>query len=653
MPLLTKQDLIHQRDFLLELYGQRPVHKPIERVSEYIEGKRVLPPNTPFPGFWTNDKTPYSIEIMDNLSPASPIQHTVVMKGAQLGLTAAAENILAYWIDEFPAEILFISATDESLKKWATKRLEPLIDSCGFREKLFAQVASKGSRRTGDTTFVKEYVGGTLNMSSAQSPASLRSDSKRILIRDEVDGAPAQLRTGEGNWLDVSYARTNAWGSRRKVLDFSTPTTFEESLINKEYENGDQRKFFIPCPYCHKYQVLTWERIRAENKAGILDQVYYLCEFCEEAFFNHHKTALFAKGKWEPTATAHSKFFRSYHISSLYSAVGMLTWFEMYEMFNKAQDDPDGMRSFTNLYLGLPYREKGARPKLQNVIELKGHYRQATVPADVLFLTMGVDVQRGSTSNKLNPARLELEVCGHGAGYRTWSILYKVIEGEVTDPFSGAWEKLNQWVKETGLKFKRFDDTQFPVVLIFIDSGDGNVTDVVYRFCAGWNSTFPIKGFSALKRRKQEVGDEAGPTNFKRYRPVKIGEDGILYEISTNYYKTHLYNNLKIQRQDIPPQRAGFCDFPVDYNEKYFRMLTAEEKRTDGSFHCPSGRANEALDCRVYNLCAGDVYLDSQVLSVKAAYQKQGARADQVQVINHRMVLESLTKATAIKKVVD
>lgn len=455
-------------EFFTEENGKRPISPPTNKVSEYVEDNRILPPNTPFPGFWRNAKTPYSVEIMDCMSPSSQIQQLAFMKAAQCGATALAENVIAYWIDESPTEILFISATDDLLERWATKRLEPLIDSCGFRNKIYAQIENKASRRTGDKTFVKEFVGGTLNMASAQSPASLRSDSKRVLIRDEIDGAPPQLRTGEGNWLDVSYARTNAWGQRRKVLDFSTPTTFADSLINREFEAGDQRKFFVPCPSCGKFQELTWERIKPETKDGVLEKVYYLCEFCNEAIFNHNKTQMLVKGRWEPTANSHSKFYRSYHISSLYSPVGMVSWIEMYEHYQKAQENPDGMRSFVNLYLGLPYKEAGARPKLDKVIELRGGYRQAIVPEGILFLTMGVDVQRGSKTDKANPARLELEVCGHGAGYRTWSILYKVIEGEVGDPFSGAWESLNEWAKETGLRFKRYDGTIFSVALIFV-----------------------------------------------------------------------------------------------------------------------------------------------------------------------------------------
>lgn len=637
--------------FLVGENEKKPVKPPIEKISEYIEGKRILPPSNPFPGFWNNSKTPYSIEIMDNMSPLSHIQRTVVMKGAQIGMTAAAENVIAYWMDEYPSEILFISATIGLLEKWAAKRMEPLIDSCGIREKLFAQIEGKQSKRTGDRIFIKEFVGGSLSMASAQAAAMLRSESKRVLVRDEIDGAPQDLRTGEGNWLDVSFARTNAWGARKKILDFSTPTVYGESPIFDLYQSGDQRKFFVPCPHCDQYQYLEWTGNDANHglkgvlKEGVLDDVYYLCAHCGKQIRNHHKSYMLIRGQWRSTAKSNFKNYRSYQISSLYSPIGMLSWFELYGEYLKAQEKPEGMRSFFNLYLGMPYRETGSRPKLEKVIELCGTYKSETVPKGVLYLTAGIDVQRGSRRDTNNPARLEMEICGHGAGYRTHSICYRRFEGEIDDfDEDSAWYALDQFARKTNMRFKRDDGLEFSVMLIFIDSG--YATDMVYRFAQGWQSTYPIKGVGTLKKRKKEKGDdEMGVANFKKYRAIKVGEDINLYEISTNYYKHHLYRNLKIERQDSEYQKAGFCNFPIDYSEKYFRMLTAEEKRLDGSFYCPAGRRNEALDCRVYNQCAGDVYLDKEVLRWKARAQAQGASEDKIRDVNHRFVLEQLTKA--------
>jgi phage terminase large subunit GpA-like protein len=566
-----------------------------------------------------------------------------------------AENVVVFWIDASPAEIMFVSATEELLKKWAVKRLDPAINSCGARHKIFAQNANKRSKRSGDRVFSKEFPGGTLDMTSAQAAASLRSDSKRVLIRDEVDGAPPNLRSGEGNWVDVSYVRTNAWGDRRKVLDFSTPTTFADSIIYKEYLTGDRREFQVPCPHCGIYQALVWNvdddtdyGLKADIKDGEVEAVFYLCRDCKERIYNHHKAFMLPRGHWTPTAKSSSKYVRSYHLSSLYSPLGMLSWEEIYRIYLDKQSNPDGMRSFVNLYLGMPYKDTGTRPKFEKVIELRGAYLARSVPDKVLFLTMAIDVQRGSKRDPKNPPRLEFEVCGHGKGFRTWSVLYGRVEGEIDDPNDGAWLALTEQMQYG--KFVFYDRLQHPFspAIIFIDSGDGVTTDIVYRFTAGWGSTFPTKGFASLRQRKNEGVDAAGPSNFRRYRSIKAGEDVTLYEVSTNFYKHHVYNNLKIVRGDNDDDvKAGFCDFPSDYGDDYFRMLTAEERRQDGSFYCPKGRRNEALDCRVLNLAACDVYLDSLVLNMRASMQNAGVPRGDLQQINHRYVLKYLENQRA------
>lgn len=641
-------------EFLGSENNKRPLHVPLSLISDYAQSKRLLPSNTPFPGYWKNSRTPYSVEIMDNMSPFSPIQYTAIMKAAQLGLTAAAENVIAYWIDESPSEILYISSTVDLLKKWGPKRLEPLIDSCGFRNKIFAQIENSKSRRSGDLTFSKEFVGGNLDMASAQSASSLRSDSKRIVIVDEMDGAPIMLPTGEGNWVQVADARTIFWGVRKKVLYISTPALLADSLINESYLDGDQRKFLVPCPMCGKFQALEFGDsksqygLKADTKAGELVSVYYLCIHCHDAIFNHQKTKMLNGGYWEPTAKSSDKTYRSYHLSSLYSPVGVFSWKDLYKKYLKSKKRPEGDRWFRNLYLGLPFRESGERPKMENVISLRGDYHAMTVPDGVLFVTAGVDVQTGSQTDTTQPARLELEILGHGAGYRTWSIAYLRIEGSIDDPNDGAWEELYQEITNGGLTFKRLaDEREFPPMLMLIDSGDGTKYDIVYAFSERINNAYPSKGFHSIKRNIKDKGDEFSSSNYVRYKIKKMDESINLVEISTNHYKKIVYNRLNIVRQEEGPQRAGFCDFPMDYGGVYFEGLTAEERGVDGTFRCPSGRRNEPLDCRVENLCAGDIYINSLVHDYRLSAKDGGASKVETMTITQKTIIDLLIKQTA------
>ncbi|GAG48132.1 unnamed protein product, partial [marine sediment metagenome] len=92
---MDRRKLYRQFDleFLTEQNALKPCDPPLELISEYIEDRRVLPPDAPYAGFWRNDFTPYSIEIMDNMSPASIVQGQALMKGVQVGATSIAENV--------------------------------------------------------------------------------------------------------------------------------------------------------------------------------------------------------------------------------------------------------------------------------------------------------------------------------------------------------------------------------------------------------------------------------------------------------------------------------------------------------------------------------------------------------------------------------
>ena len=302
--------------FLESLVAQKPTERGPQKVSEYIHGRRIMPPGTPLPGIVDIYRTPYLIEIMDNMSPSSPVQEQDIMKSVQSALTFGAENIIMPWTAEWNAEVLYITGTDALLKKWG-KRLEPCIDSCGLRDQITAQVTDKKTRQTGDKQLSKRFKGGGgLDMGSAQSPSSLRSDSKQVLIIDEVDSAPEQLTTGEGNYVDVAGGRTEAFLWKKKIMRFSTPTTWDRSLIFKLFKLGDQREYYVPCKRCGKHFYMEFKQLVPEFKKGFLELAWLKCPHCDEPHFNSDKTNMLKLGNafWKPEAISSGKYRRSYHI---------------------------------------------------------------------------------------------------------------------------------------------------------------------------------------------------------------------------------------------------------------------------------------------------------------------------------------------------
>lgn len=660
--------------FLSESFERRPTKRRIITIPEYAE-TTVIPSGKYRGVMFNNTRAPYMIKPMLSMGPESNIQEVRLMFPAQTGKTTISEMVGMYYIDVVPSENLYVGSTAAQIKKWWYKRIEPRCRKKGIEFR--AQTEDKKIRRSGDTQFAKEFDGGDFDLASAQSAASLASETKRIILADEVDRWKAELGA-EGYTWNIMYARSQAWGDQKKILAFSTPTTYDESMIWPLFEEGDQQHFWVQCPLCKESQLLTLfvlekHGLYFETKAGKLDYstIHYLCRECGKTgdifWKENFKHEVLNTGVWKPEVEPKTPFIESYQINGIYSP--FLPWSDICQAWIDSEGDPVGRKDFMNLKMGMPYRETGARPKAQKLIEQKGTYHVGTVPDGVLYLTIGMDVQEGAhkyrglsqeqiekiageqdlKGNYSDLPRIELEILGIGAAYRNWSIDYKRFEGAIENPFEGAWERLHNWASNGGLEFKRKDGKIFYPELIFIDSGFA--TDAVYRFCQRWQNTYPSKGFNVLKMKKNEKKDEKAASNFKRYRPSKINEDIMIYTLSTNYYKNQIYNNLKTQRQDYKLQKAGFSDFPYEYGqsgtlyEHYFDMLTAEEKKRDGSFD-PAGRRNEALDVRAYSLAAADVFLDGLVTEYKGVAKVAKAKPDEIRKIDHRFIIEMLKKDT-------
>jgi phage terminase large subunit GpA-like protein len=665
---------VTELEFLIAQNNLRPDTPPVRLISEWVEGRRILPPSSPLPGPWRNRVTPYSVEIMDNMSPYNPCQIQAIMKARKLGLTTAIENCVAYYIGEVPAEQLYSTANEQLAKDWSSKKISHVIDSLGIRHKLFAADQNAKSRRTGDRMFTKEYIGGSLDIITAQSMMARRALDKRCLWIDETDGIAPLTTTGEGQWSDILIAHTNSFGARRKVSIFSSPTTDKESLIKVYYDMGDQRKFLIPCPVCGRHIELklgaeeTAYGLKAEIKGGKIIDAYYLCEYCGEPVYNNDKRIFYSDkprckkhphktlepARWEPEKKR-DPVRPSYQMNALYSPVGMLTFREIAEQrYEKEAEGSDGMRSWTNIYAGLPFKDAASRPRLSAVLEHRGACARGTVPPGVLFLTAAVDVQQGYKRDAARPPRVEIMIMGHGIGYRAWVIDYRVFDGPIDDPSDGAWWDMDDWLNRINRTFYAADGFPFSVQMLFVDSGDGSKTvggvsrsDIVYRYCGEHGPiAFPIKGFSRLKPKRGESPDAdiPGAASYKRYHVSRIGGNGgeNVVEISTAIYKESLFSRLKTRKTRENPFPNGYFEIFADASDDFLIQLTNSEYRAgDRSFRDIGD--HEVLDTAVYNLCAGDCYLDTQVMRFKAERRAAGMDPLVVDMItNKKFVLTYL-----------
>ena len=156
-----------------------------------------------------------------------------------------------------PAAVLAVQPTVELAKRFSRQRIDPLLEETpALRER----VAPARARDSGNTMLSKEFPGGILVLTGANSAVGLRSMPARFLFLDEVDAHHGHIKS-EGDLIALAEARARTFGWRRKAFLVSTPTIRGRSRIEREYAASDQRRFFLPSPQCGTMQWLKFERL--------------------------------------------------------------------------------------------------------------------------------------------------------------------------------------------------------------------------------------------------------------------------------------------------------------------------------------------------------------------------------------------------------
>jgi phage terminase large subunit GpA-like protein len=562
---------------------------PDLKVSEWADAHRFLSQKASAePGRWRTDRTPYLREIMDCLSPQSPIQRVVFQAGAQVGKTETGNNWLGYVIDMAPGPMMLVQPTVETAKRLSKQRLAPMIEET---PRLKAKIADSRSRDSGNTQMIKEFPGGVMILTGANSAVGLRSMPVRYLFLDEIDGYPSDI-DGEGDPVNLAERRTTTF-ARRKVFMCSTPAMKESSRIEREYLSSDQRRFFVKCPHCQEDQWLQWGGPKVafgiKWDDGDASTAHYVCEHNGCIIEEYQKTEMMAAGYWKATTEGDGRT-AGFHLSSLYSPLGWKSWVEIVDEFLKAKGDPALLKTWVNTILGETWEDEVAsRVGAEDLERRTEMYEPNTAPAGVKLAVIGVDVQDN---------RLAVSKIGFGDGEEAWVLDHQEIYGDPAQ--SHVWNELLRLIKEPIPH-----ETCEPLVAaaVCIDSG-GHFTHEVYQFARANKAlhVMAVKGQSL--KNKPIIGRPTKQDINMHGRVIPGGAE--LWPVGSDTAKSTIYPRLKLQEPG-----PGYIHFHSKLPEGYFEQLTAEKKVTKyvkgfavHDWVKKSGARNEALDTFVYALAA-------------------------------------------------
>jgi phage terminase large subunit GpA-like protein len=554
---------------------------------------------------WDPAQAPYICAILDGVF-CGPYTKGTVRKSAQVGYTQGLTALAGWIVTQSPARTMFVLPTSAMALGFNREKLQPALDATPELKRRLVAMSKRES--LGSSALYKAFPGGSISITGANSAAELQMRTIKFALCDEIDQWPRDLE-GQGSPMAMVDGRQIAFHATRdyRKLQGGTPTIKGASLVDDEFEAGDQRFQRLPCPHCGERIRLIFGGYADEaggvglrfNRTHPVD-AHYVAQCCGARIEHWQKGGMIAAAldlpdfgfvaeKPEPGRAP------SWHIDSI--ASNFTTWDKIGETYIAAGDDPQKLKSFYNHWLGLPYEEKSEIPDWEGLFHRRESYAERTIPADALLVTMGVDVQKRG---------LYVEIVGWTPDRRSYTLFATYLRagdgermGETVDPDDICWRRLSE-LHETPLADafggkRRIDATG-------VDCRYN--APVVYDWVRRHHNAFAIRtmqgwGRAALSAPQLQDFDWRG----KRIRKGVQRWDAGSYNLKLRFY-AYLNRGLQVDgTESVAP--AGFCHFGSFLDENYFRQITAEHVAFDDAgnriwkAHYDD---NHWLDCRVLNM---------------------------------------------------
>lgn len=562
--------------------------------SEWAERNLVLPDGPRANDYWDRSLALHIVDIVDALGPDSTDNEVAVMKSAQTGFTTALIILAGHSIDRDPCRMMIVQPTSGALSDFNREKLQPTLESSPCLRRKVKGITSRSA--DGSTATSKQFAGGSLTLAIASSAADLRSKTIKKAFLDEIDEYPDDLDK-QGDPIEmvearqISFLNTADW--KRAAL--STPTIKTTSAIEARYLAGDQRRWHVKCPGCGDRFVFEFDRKHFKFEDEPPHNAHYVSPCCGTIIEGHEKNATYRTGKYIPTATRPGAG-KSFHFCAMSSP--LVPWDEVAKKFVQANGDPLKLKSFFNLWLGLPYEVKGDAPDHVRLIERREpDLVRGRIPPLGLILVGSADIQMSG---------IYYEIKAYGPDRQKWVVDAGILEGGTDDPQRGAFLKLD------AVKSKYYPDAyggSRQVDAFGVDSGFRS--HVVYTWVRNRPGAFALKGLDGWSRPALGTGT---PVDID-FNGQRIRNGVRVWGVGTWSLKGAHYADLRKEGiasgKDVDP--PGYCHFGTWLDEVYFRQITSEylaserfRDRERRVWKVRAGEENHFLDCTIYNDALAD-----------------------------------------------
>lgn len=564
-------------------------------VSEWAEAHRMLPEASASRGSkWRNDTAPYLSGIMD-AALETGVRKIALMKSAQTGGSEVLNNIIGYHIHHDACPMLIVHPTHDAAEAWSKERLSDMIRSTpALAEVVRDKAQPKTQAHQAESTLsLKMFPGGFIALGGAGSPNTFARWSVRIAIGDDVDRFPPVVGE-EGDPSDLLVNRTISFYDALSIF-VSTPT-LKGGRIDRLFTNSDQRRFFVRCIHCDRWDWIGWndaDHFRIGYDDADPETARIECPSEERGGCGGHMTEadrrlMVTEGEWRPTARAQEPGLVGFHLPAMISTVGGVTLQGLVAKWLSARAaGKEKLHVFVNTALAEGWEDRASSVAPHTLMSRRESYGEGVdVPEWAPCLTAGIDVQID---------RFAVAVVAWGLAGERAVVDWREIPGDPKLPETQA-----ALLEMLGGRYFHASGHRLPIHAACIDSGFS--TEDIYDLVLAQQhrKLFATKGVAG--RSGEPIVSKASEKSYgRRSRPVR------LYTINVDDAKADVMNALTVTTPG-----AGCFHFPERVDEEFFAQLCAEHREqrynksnvATHSVWVQDRARNEALDCVVMALAA-------------------------------------------------
>ena len=624
----------------------RSLSKPISlNPADWSElNKMVISPGSSFENnLYSKDTIKYFEQILNDLIDPQ-VNRITFIKSSQVGYTFFIMQSIIYLCDHEKKNILVAYPVSELARDFSNLKWTPFINSQTLVRKNFTRGRSNVSTKTFGNNFIK--------IKGAQTSHTFTQVSYPVVIFDEMSNVSTD--SGSGDPIQLAVGRTKAFGDRGLVIDGGV-LLLEGGILEREFGFSNQCYWYMPCPKCGTFQTFLFRdpdseiykyfRYDTDENNNYIKGTVFIdcrnddcdCRFDEEIrkkMINHKDAYWQETQKLEDGAKIGHK---GYFINALISPLETLDKIAEQHLKAVRSNIPSVRRAFTTDYEARAWKleELSIDHVDQNIIR-----SVFEIPQDVVFLTMGADVQRGEN----NENWIAYEVVGWMDAYNSVGIEYGEIRGALDKP--EIWDKLIDIFYKPRYKDINIQTNPICCEIGLMDVQGGYYQEVMSALHRAYHlknnpfinyidypAIYPCKGFSGVNSEKKDLMRYFSLNDTMR----KIDEyqnepwSKKVNDLNTFLFKDILYTAMshKTGWDEAKARVYGYCRFlnwtnspdknyECSYNKKYFKGLKSESKvfrltRTKGyhQVYKQDVKRNEPLDCKVYAYAAARLFRNS------------------------------------------